>query len=61
MTADERKTTMKRVSKICPDAEMYKQCRIFKFSNKVASTSSVSGQTSSVDKELSFEVIAPLA
>ena len=25
MTADEWKATMKRVSKICPDAEMYKQ------------------------------------
>ena len=60
-TMDEWKATKKRVSKICPDAEMYKQCRTFKFSNKVASTSSVSGQTSSVDEEPSFEVIAPLA
>lgn len=61
MTTYEWKATMKRVSKICPDAEMYKQCRTFKFSNNVASTSSVSGQTSSVDKEPGFEVIAPLA
>ena len=60
-TMDEWKATRKRVSKICPAAEMYKQCRTFKFSNKVASTSSVSGQTSSVHKEPSFEVIAPLA
>ena len=60
-TMDEWKATMKKVSKICPDAEMYQQCRTFKFSNKVASTSSVSGQTSSVDEEPSFEVIAPLA
>lgn len=61
MTTDERKATMKRVSKICPDPEMYKQCRTFKFSNKVATASSVSGQPSSVHKEPGFDVIAPLA
>lgn len=60
MTTDERKASMKRVSKVCPDAEMYKQCRAFKFSAKVASTSCVTGQTSLVDMEPSFEVIAPL-
>ena len=36
---------------------MYKQCRTFKFSNKVASIISVSGQTSSVDKEPGFKAI----
>ena len=59
MTTDERKATMMRVFKVCPDAQMYKQCRTFIFSNNVASTSSVSGRTSSVDKEPGFEVIAP--
>ena len=52
---------MKRVSKISPDAEMYKQCRASKFSNKVASTRSVTGRTSTVDKKPGFEVISPLA
>lgn len=61
MTTDERKAAMKRVSKISPDAEMYKQCRASKFSNKVASTRSVTGRTSTVDKEPGFEVISPLA
>ena len=60
MTTDEQNLAKtKRVSKICPDTEMYKQCRTFKFSNKVASISSVSGQTSSVDKEPGFKAIAP--
>ena len=62
MTTDELNLAKtKRVSKICPDTEMYKQCRTFKFSNKVASISSVSGQTSSVDKEPGFKAIAPKA
>lgn len=61
MTMDEWKATMKRVSKICPDPEMYKQCRTFKFSNKVATASSVSGQPCSVHKEPGFHVITPLA
>ena len=61
MTMDEWKATMKRVSKICPDPEMYKQCRTFKFSNKVATSSSVAGQPCSVHKEPGFDVITPLA
>ena len=41
LTRDDWKATMKRVSKICQYAEMYKRCRTFKFSSKVASISSV--------------------
>ena len=40
---------------------MYQQCRAFKFSNKVASTSSVTGRTSTVDEEPGIAAFVPLA
>ena len=60
MTADERQHAMKTVSKICPDAGAYKECRAFKFPRKVASTSSSTSDQSNIT-EPGFEVIAPLA
>ena len=61
MTVHERKAFIKRISKVCPDAEMYKRCRAFKFSSKVTSTSFVNSQASLTDKEPGFHAIASLA
>lgn len=52
---------MKRISKVCPDAEMYKRCRAFKFFSKVTSTSSITSPTSRADMEPGFDIIAPLS
>ena len=60
MSSDERKSEIKKASKICPDPVLYKECHSFKFPSKVSSTTFQRCQTQT-NNNVEFEDLAPLA